>query len=582
MSAKRWISHLETVFLLLSPDRLVDVERRPHPATTPFEESAQPLDPTRQNHDVLITGGTVYDGTGAPGFAGDVVIDGDRITYVGPPRSVRAKRVIDADGRAVAPGFINMLSGAEWDLLADGRGESDLLQGVTLEVTGEGVSMGPLTDAMAARDQTRLGPEAPPITWRSLGQYLETLERKGISLNVASMVGSGTIRDNVLGESDVQPTPDQLAQMTSLVRQAMAEGALGVSSALIYAPNTFAKTPELAALAAEAGRCGGIYITHMRSEGDDILSAIDETISIARASGAPAEIYHLKAAGKANWAKMDDAIAKIEAARRQGVRVTADMYSYTAASTGLDASMPHWVLDGGLEAWIGRMRNPATRARLLAELQNPHPDFESALIAAGPEGTLLLGFKNDALKTLSGKTLAQVAAERGKSPEDTAMDLVIEDGARVEVAYSLMSEDNLRKQVQLPWSFQHPRTYGSFARILAKYVRDERLITLPDAIHRLTGLAAANLSLQARGTLKAGHYADIVVFDPATIQDHSSFENPHQMATGVDYVLVNGGVAVDGGKSTGSTTGRAIRGRGWSGWPDGGCRASAEAWTWRW
>jgi len=549
-------------------------------------------------HDLLITGGTIYDGTGARGFIGDVVVDGDRITYVGPHRPVAARRVIDARGRAVSPGFINMLSGAERGLLADGRGESDLIQGVTLEVAGEGDSMGPLTDAMAARDEGRRGEGETAITWRSLGDYLATVEKKGIALNIASMVGASTVRDNVLGEDDVQPSPTQLQRMRDLVRRAMTEGALGVSSALIYAPGAFAKTPELAALATEAGRCGGIYITHMRSEGDDLLGGIDETISIARSSGAPAEIYHLKAAGKANWAKMDEAIARIEAARRSGLRITSDMYPYTAASTGFDASMPHWVLDGGLEAWIARMKDPADRARLLAQLQSPNPGFESGLIAADADGVLLLGFKTARLKSLSGKTLAQVAAERGTSPEETMMDLVIEDGTRIGVAYRLMSEDNLRKQVKLSWmsfasdggavspegavlkGFQHPRSYGSFARIFAKYVRDEKLITIEDAVHRLSGLPAANLSLSGRGVLKAGAFADVVVFDPLTIQDHSTFEAPHQLATGVDYVLVNGGVAVDAGKVTAARNGRAVRGRAWAGAPGGGCRADAKAWAW--
>jgi N-acyl-D-amino-acid deacylase len=549
-------------------------------------------------HDILIQNGTIYDGTGSQPYVGDVVIDGDRISYVGPHKMVDAKRVIDARGEAVSPGFVNMLSGADESLLADGRGESDLFQGVTLEVTGEGTSMGPLSDVMAAKQQAHEGDIKYPVTWRSLGAYFDVLVHKGISLNIASMVGAATTREYVLGDDDVQPTPAQLDQMRALVRQAMLDGALGVSSALIYAPGTFAKTPELAALATEAGKCGGIYITHMRSEGVDILNALDETIDIAKASGAPAEVYHLKVAGKANWSKLPAVLSKIEAARAAGIRITANMYPYTAAATGFDASMPHWVLDGGLDAWIARMKDPAVRARLVAEMKNP--DYESALAFAGPEGTLLLGFKNPKLKPLAGKTLAEVAKMRGESPEDTVVDLVIEDGSRIGVAYTLMSEDNVRKEIVLPWmsfdsdgaaaapegvflkSMEHPRSYGTFAKVLAKYVRDENLVTLPDAIHRLTALPAANLSLKDRGLLKAGYFADVVVFNPATIQDHATYTDPQQLATGVRYVLVNGGVALDDGKATGAHTGRAVRGRAWSGYKDGGCRSSASDWTWAW
>jgi len=549
-------------------------------------------------HDVVIRGGMIFDGTGDKPYIGDVVIDGDKITYVGPHKALNAKRVVDAQGKAISPGFINMLSQSEESLLVDGRGESDLVQGVTLEVTGEGESMGPLSDVMAARAQKEEGDIKYPITWRSLDGYLETVVHKGTSLNIASMVGAATVRENVLGEDDVQPTPAQLDKMRGLVRQAMLDGALGVSSALIYVPGTFAKTPELAALATEAGRCGGIYITHMRSEGSDISGALDEAIAIARASGAPAEIYHLKAAGKANWPKLQAVIAKIEAARASGSRITADMYPYTAAATGLDASMPHWVMDGGLEAWIARMKDPATRARLVREMQKP--DYESALAAAGPEGTLLLGFKNPKLKPLTGKTLAEAAKIRGESPEDTAIDLVIEDGSRIEVAYTLMSEANLQTEVVLPWmsfnsdeaatapegvflkSLQHPRAYGTFARILAKYVREEKLVTLADAIHRLSGMPAANLSLKERGLLKAGYFADVVVFNPATIQDHATYAQPQQLATGVQYVFVNGGLALDNGKATGAHTGRVVRGRAWNGNQGGGCRPSAKAWGWSW
>lgn len=563
-------------------------------ALAPSLSNAAPL------HDVLIRGGTIYDGSGATPFVGDVVIDGDRITYVGPHKALKARREIDAHGLAVAPGFINMLSQSQESLLIDGRGASDLLQGVTLGVTGEGDFMGPLTDAMAVRDQGREADIKYPITWRTLGGYLETVQKSGISMNLASMVGAATVRDNVLGEADVQPTADQLRQMQGLIRQAMQDGALGVSSALIYTPGTFAKTPELAALATEAGRCGGIYITHMRSEGNDLLGGIDETISIARASGAPAEIYHMKVAGRVNWPKFDAAVAKIEQARADGVRITANMYPYTAGATGFDAAMPHWVLDGGLEAWIARMKDPAVRARLVKEMQNPPPDFESALVASGPDGARLLAFKNDQLKPLTGKTLAEIAKIRGESPEETVIDLVIEDGSRIGVAYTMMSEENVRREVALPWmsfdsdeaatapegvflkSAQHPRAYGTFARVLGHYVREEKIITLQDAIHRLTGLPASNLSLDERGFLKSGYYGDVAVFDPATIQDHATFEHAQTFATGMQYVLVNGAVAVDGGRITDARSGRAVRGRAWTGRADGGCRASAKDWAWNW
>lgn len=555
---------------------------------------------TAGTHDVVIRNGVIYDGSGGSPYPGQVVIDGDRITYVGPAAPVAAKRVVDAMGHVIAPGFVNMLSQAQESLLVDGRAESDLYQGVTLEVTGEGTSMGPLTDAMAKRDEGRESDSSYPITWRTLGQYLETLQKRGISPNIASFVGASTVRDYVLGEKDVQPTLQQLDEMKGLVRQAMQEGAMGVSSALIYAPGTFARTPELTALATEAGRCGGIYITHMRSEGTALIDAIDETISIARNSGAPAEVYHLKVAGKANWPKLDSYIERIEAARAQGIRITADMYPYTAGATGLDASMPHWVLDGGLEAWIQRLKDPEVRARVVAEMQNPPPGFESALVASGADGARLLMFKNDKLKPLAGKTLAEVAKMRGESPEEAAIDLVVEDGSRVGVAYTVMSEENIRKEVALPWMGfdsdeaapapegeflkfpHHPRAYGTFARVLAKYVRDEKLVTLQDAIHRLAALPAQNLSIKDRGMLKVGNFADIVVFDPATIQDHSTFEDSHRLATGVDYVLVNGGFALDQGKATGAATGRVVRGQGWSGWPSGGCRASAKSWSWGW
>ena len=549
-------------------------------------------------YDIVVKGGTIYDGTGSAPYLGDVGIKGDRIAYVGKPRTLKALRTIDARGLAVAPGFINMLSQAQESLFVDGREESDLFQGVTLEVTGEGNSMGPLTDQMASLEQARQSDIKYRIDWRTLGQYLEGREHAGMSLNLASFVGASSVREYVLGENDVQPSSEQLSAMRSLVKGAMEQGALGVSSALIYAPATFAKTDELAALAQEAGRCGGIYITHMRSEADRVLEAIDETVSIARSSGAPAEIYHLKVAGKANWSKLGPVIDKIEAARKSGTRITTDMYTYTAGGTGLDTVFPPWVREGGIEASITRMRDPQVRARVVKEMNDPHSGYENLYLAAGAQGILFAAFKSDALKPLIGKTLAEVAQMRHKTPEETAMDLVIEDGSRILTIYFVMSEDNVRRETTLPWmsfasdadapspegeflkSHTHPRAYGNFAKLLAQYVRTEHAVTLPDAIHRLTALPAANLSLTDRGSLKEGYFADVVVFDPATIQDHATYLNPNQLATGVSMVLVNGGVALDHGKATGAHTGRVVRGRAWTGAKGGGCRASSGDWKW--
>jgi N-acyl-D-amino-acid deacylase len=549
-------------------------------------------------YDVVIKGGQIYDGTGSAAYIGDVAIRGDRIAYAGKPRMLKSKQIIDARGLAVAPGFINMLSQAQESIFVDGREESDLFQGVTLEVTGEGDSMGPLTDAMAARNEQRQSDIKYPVDWRTLSQYLEGRERAGMSLNLASFVGASTIRDYVLGEADVQPSGEQLKSMQDLVRNSMQEGALGVSSALIYAPATFAKTPELVALATVAGQCGGIYITHMRSEGNQLLEAVDETIDIARRSGAPAEIYHLKVGGRPNWSKLGSVIEKIDGARREGIRITADMYTYTAGGTGLDASFPPWVREGGIEASIERLRDPQIRARVAKEMDDPHATYENLFLAAGAEGMTLAAFKNEALKPLAGKTLAEVARMRHKSPEDTAMDLVVEDGSRIGVIYFVMSEDNVRKETTLPWmsfasdeaapspegvfllSRSHPRAYGNFARLFAKYVRSDGIVSLTDAIHRLTGLPAANLSIADRGILRAGYFADVVVFDPAKIQDHATYANAAQLATGVSEVLVNGGFALKHGQATGYHTGRFVRGRAWTDLKDGGCRASPADWTW--
>jgi N-acyl-D-amino-acid deacylase len=559
--------------------------------------AAAPSAATPPDYDVVIRGGSVYDGSGGAAFVGDVAIRGDRIAYVGPHAPGRSAEEVPARGKAVAPGFVNMLAHPEESLLIDGRALSDLRQGVTLEVLGED-SMGPLSAEMKRLGRLRQGDIKYDIDWTTLGEYLTRLERRGIAPNVASYVGAGTVRTYVLGERDVQPAPEQLTEMRTLVREAMEQGALGVTTALIYAPNDYARTPELIALAQEAARCGGIYSAHMRSEGDRLLEAVQETVDIARASGAPAEIYHLKQAGQRNWGKLDALIKAVEAARAAGVRITADMYVYTAGATGLDAAMPPWVQDGGLEAWIARMKDPATRARLIADMRNPSSDWENLLLAAGPTGTLLLGFKNPGLKPLTGKTLAQVARARGVSAQDAAIDLVIEDGSRVEVAYFLMSEDNVRREVALPWvsfdsdadapapegvflrSSRHPRTYGNFARLLAHYVREEHLLTLPQAIHKLAALPAATLALSDRGLLRQGYFADVVMFDPARVQDHSTYQRPQQLATGVSDVWVNGVRALRHEVATGAASGRAIRGRAWTGGGGGGCRNSASDWSW--
>ncbi|WP_309643656.1 D-aminoacylase [Phenylobacterium sp.] len=556
--------------------------------------------PPPPTYDLLIRNAQVYDGSGGAPFQGEVGVSGDRIAYVGSRAPGAGKAVIDAGGKAVSPGFINMLSWATESLIVDGRGLSDLKQGVTLEVMGEGTSMGPLTPEMKRLATQRMGDIKFPITWTTLDEYLVSLERAGISMNVASFIGAATVREHVLGEGDVDPTLEQLLAMRRLVVEAMEDGALGVGSSLIYAPASYAETPELVALATESGRCGGIYISHMRSEADRLLEAIDELIEISRLSGAPAEIYHLKAAGRANWPKIDAAIARIEAARAKGQRITADMYNYTAGSTGLDAAMPPWVQAGGVEAWIGRMKDPAARAKVLAEMRQDKPTFENLYRHAGAEGTLLVGFKNPALKTLTGKTLAEVAKARGVSPEDAAIDLVIEDGSRVQVVYFLMSEENVKRQTALPWmsfgsdaaalapegvfmrSSTHPRAYGNVARLLGKYVREEKTTTLQSAVHRLSALPAKNLGLKDRGLLKTGYYADVVVFDPATVGDHGTYETPKQFATGVSHVVVNGAVVLADGEPTGAKAGKVVRGRAWKGWADGGCRPTARDWTWAW
>ncbi len=548
-------------------------------------------------HDTIIRHGMIYDGSGAPGHRGDVAIDGDRIAYVGPHAVGHGRIEVDARGKAVTPGFVNMLAHPEESLLADGRALSDLRQGVTLEVMGEG-SMGPLNDRMKDEGRRQQADIKFDIDWTTLGEYLQKLEHRGISPNVASFVSAATVRDYVLGEDDVTPTSEQLAQMKGLVAQAMEEGALGVTTMLIYNPATYAKTPELVELARESGRCGGMYIAHIRSEGARLLEALDETIQIARASGAPAEIYHLKAAGAANWGKLDDVIRKVEAARRTGTRITADMYTYTAGATGLDAAMPPWVQEGGLDKWVERLKDPVVRAKVASEMVEPAPTWENLMRAAGPKGTLLLAFKTKKLKPLTGKTLDEVATMRNVSPQEAAMQLIVEDHSRIEVAYFLMSEENVRREVALPWvsfgsdaeapapegvfleSSTHPRAYGNFTRVLAKYVRDGKVLTMPEAIRKLTSFPAQTLSLSDRGLLKKGYYADVVVFDPATVQDHGTYDRPHQLSTGVEQVWINGVRALKNSEATRAPSGRVVRGRAWRTPSGGGCRGSSADWTW--
>lgn len=541
----------------------------------PLTINAKPPAP----YDLIIRGGMLYDGSGAPPVTGDIAISGDRIVAVGKVEGA-ARAEVSAHGMAVAPGFINMLSWANESLIADPRSMSDIRQGVTLEVMGEGWSMGPMNARMKAQETERQGDIKYPIEWTTLGEYLRFLERRGVSTNVASFVGAASIRIHELGEEDVDPTPRQLDRMRTLVRQAMNEGALGVGSSLIYAPAAYAETDELVALASEAAQCSGMYISHIRSEGDRLEEAVDELIDISRRSGAPAEIYHLKMAGQSNWAKRDAVVQKIEAARTEGLRITADMYTYTAGATGLDAAMPTWVQAGGLEAWIARLKDPAIRSRVAEAMRRPGGDWENYFLGAGPEKILLVGFKSESLKPLTGKTLAEVATLWKKSPEETAMDLVIQDGSRVSTVYFLMSEENVRAQIKLPWmSFAsdspslanegvfmkasaHPRAYGNFARLLGRYVRDEKLISLEEAVHRLTALPAANLGIQDRGALKPGYHADIVVFDPATIGDRATFEKPHQYSVGMRDVFVNGVAVLKDGEHSGARPGRFVQGQG--------------------
>ena len=533
--------------------------------------------------DVVIRDGVIYDGSGNAAFRGDVAIKGDLIAATGPGLEMGAME-IDAAGHAVSPGFINMLSWGAESLIEDGSGQSDLRQGVTLEVFGEGDSLGPLTEEMKKDVVERQGDIKYDVKWTTLGEGLEYLVKRGVSPNVASFVGATTVRIHALGYEDRSASAQELAAMRDLVRQAMEEGAVGLGSSLIYSPAFYAPTEELIELTKVVGEYGGLYISHIRSEGSQVLEAIDELIRIAREAKVGAEIYHLKVAGKSNWYKLDHVIAKIEAARHAGLQITADMYPYAASETGLDAIMPPWVQEGGHEEWVKRLKDPGIRRRVEEEMCTPADEWENMYLGTGPENMVLASFKSEKLKPLAGKTLAAVAAMRGKSSPQTAMDLVIEDDSRVGTIYFSMSEANVRRNAALPWVslgsdagcmspegvfmkiLPHPRAYGTFARFLGKYVRDGKVTSLEDAVRRLTSLPAGNMKLRRRGMLKAGYFADIVVFDPTTVSDHATFDRPAQYSTGVVHVLVNGVPVVKDGDHTNAKPGRVVRGPGWKGW----------------
>lgn len=537
----------------------------------------------KKSFDVIVRGGTIYDGSGSDPVVADVGINSDTIAEIGDLSNAIGRSEIDAKGLSVAPGFINMLSWATESLIIDGKSQGDIRQGVTLEVFGEGMSMGPLNEEMKKGMRSQMHDYSFEIPWTTLGQYLDHMEQRGISCNVASFVGATSLRIHELGMANRPPTPEELDRMKKLTREAMEEGALGVGASLIYAPANYSSTEELIELCKEASTYGGMYITHMRSEGNNIFAAVDETIRIAREANLPAEIYHLKMAGEGNWNKLDSVLNKIESANKEGLKITADMYTYTAGATGLDAAMPPWVQEGGIKEWIRRMKDPVIRKKVINEMRTPSKNWENLLLMSGSaDNALLVGFANDSLKKFTGKTLAEVAAIHGKSPEETAMDLVITDSTRIGTVYFMMSEDNVKRQIMLPYvsfgsdaessapegvflkSSTHPRAYGNFARLLAKYVREEKVISLQEAIRRLTSLPAGNLKIAKRGKLIPGNFADVVVFDAGKIQDHATFEKPMQYATGMVYVFVNGTMVLSKGEHTGATPGRVVRGPGWA------------------
>jgi N-acyl-D-amino-acid deacylase len=534
-----------------------------------------------QDFDVIIKNGTVYDGTGDEPKRADVAIRGDRITGVGDFKTAKAKLIVDASDLAVAPGFINMLSWSTESLIQDGRSESEIRQGVTTEIMGEGESMGPVNDRI--REHMLRGQKDIhyDITWKTLAGYLRYLQKRGISCNVASFIGATTIREYVIGFEDKAPTPKQLDEMRELVRKEMEAGALGIGTSLIYPPAFYAKTDELIALCKVAAKYKGKYISHMRSEGNHLLEALDELIRISRQAGIPAEVYHIKAAGQQNWPKIDDLLSRIEAAQKQGLKITADMYPYTAAATGLDACLPPWTENGGYPALFKRLRDPATRKKIAAEVSKDTDAWENLYVDTGsPDKILLVGFRSEKLKPLTGKTLAEVAKMRGTDPITTIMDLIAEDESRIDTIYFIMSEENVRKKMARPWisfgsdeasqapegvflkSNPHPRAYGCFARVLGKYVREEKIIPLKEAIRRLSGLPATNLGLDHRGFIKPGMFADVVVFDPATIADRATYDKPRQYAVGIKQIFVNGVQVIKDGEHTGAKPGRALWGPG--------------------
>ena len=536
----------------------------------------------KKNYDTIIRNGMVYDGNGGEPVKADIGINADTIAFIGDLKDVTATEEIDAKDMAVAPGFINMLSWANESLIEDGRSQSDIRQGVTLEVMGEGSSMGPLNPGMKTMMQTGQSDIKYKVEWNTLGEYLSYLEKKGVSCNVASFIGAGTVRTYVVGEDNRTASPAQLDSMRMLVKQAMEEGALGVGSSLIYPPDFFANTAELIALCKEASKYGGSYISHMRSEGNQLNEAVEELITIAKEANVHAEIYHLKAAGKNNWGKMDSVIKRVERARKEGLDITADMYTYLAGATGLTASFPPSLQDGGFGKLWQRLQDPVIREQMKKAMNTNATDWENLYFGAGtPANVLLLAFKQDSLKKYTGKTLEEIARLRGKTAEETAMDLIVQDSSRVGVAFFLMNEDNVKKQVALPWvsfgsdegsytsegvflkSNPHPRAYGNFTRVLGHYSRDEKLISLAEAIRKLSKLPATNLKLKNRGELKIGYYADVVIFDPAKVGDHATFDKPHQYSTGVTDVFVNGVQVLKKGEHTGKFPGRFVKGPGW-------------------
>ena len=535
-------------------------------------------------YDVILRNGVIYDGGGMPPFPADVGIRGDRIAAIGTEPDSSGKIELDLEGLAVAPGFINMMSWANEALIEDGHSQSDIRQGVTLEIMGEGNSMGPLNDEMKREMVRRQGDIKYEIEWTTLDEYLQFLERRGVSTNVASFIGAATPRKYVVGYEDRPPTREELGQMQNLVRKAMEEGALGIASSLIYPPGSFAKTDELIALAKAAAEYDGIYASHLRNEASRLTEAVDELLVIAEQAKIRAEIYHLKASGRSNWAKLAQVVKRVEQARAQGLQITADVYNYPASSTGLTSTIPPWVQEGGFDAALKRLKDPATRKRIARDMLEGSDQWENMYHGAGsPQNILLVGFRSDSLKPLTGKTLAAVSEMRGTSPEETVMDLILEDRSRIGTVYFTQSEDNLRKKIALPWvsfcsdsgslaaegvfleSSVHPRAYGSFARLLGRYVREEGIISLEEAIRKLTALPASNLRIQKRGMLRRGYFADLVVFDPARIQDHATFEKPHQYSTGVVHVFVNGVQVLQDGEHTGKTPGKVVRGPGWKG-----------------